>query len=47
MQVNEFGQPTGTPLPDWRPAEAPPLTVMAGRYCRVEPLDAERHGPDL
>ena len=45
---NDFGQPIGWPIvPDWRPAQKPPLTPMEGRLAIVEPLDAERHAADL
>jgi RimJ/RimL family protein N-acetyltransferase len=44
---NALGQPVGPPLPDWRPPPPPPRTPMAGRFCRVEPLDPARHGADL
>jgi RimJ/RimL family protein N-acetyltransferase len=44
---NALGQPVGAPLPDWKPAPRPPRTPMAGRFCRVEPLDPDRHGADL
>jgi RimJ/RimL family protein N-acetyltransferase len=44
---NEFGQPIGTPLPGWTPRPLPPRSAMEGRFCRVEPLDCERHAPDL
>ncbi|MCJ2114592.1 GNAT family N-acetyltransferase [Methylobacterium sp. WL30] len=44
---NSFGQPIGPALPDWRPRPLPPREAMQGRTCRVEPLDAERHGADL
>ncbi len=44
---NELGQPLGRRLPDWKPAAWPERTAMPGRYCRLEPLDPERHGPDL
>lgn len=46
-RVNEFGQPIGPALPDWRPPPRPARTVLAGCYCRVEPLDVERHARDL
>ena len=39
--VNEFGQPIGFPLPDWRPPPHPPREPMVGRYCRLEPLQPE------
>jgi RimJ/RimL family protein N-acetyltransferase len=44
---NQFGQEIGAPLPDWKPAQRPPLTPMDGRLARVEPLDVERHAADL
>lgn len=45
--VNPLGQPVGYPLPDWTPRPLPPRTPMAGRFCRVEPLDPERHAASL
>jgi RimJ/RimL family protein N-acetyltransferase len=44
---NQFGQEIGWPLPDWQPAQKPPLTRMEGRFAVVEPLDAERHAAQL
>ena len=44
---NEFGQPIGAPVPEWRPVERPSRTSMEGRYCRIEALDPERHAADL
>lgn len=44
---NELGQPVGPELPHWKPVPLPGRKVMEGRYCRLEPLDAARHGPDL
>lgn len=45
--TNAFGQPIGPPLNDWSERARPPRTPMLGRYCRLEPLDVERHGADL
>ncbi|WP_144634148.1 GNAT family N-acetyltransferase [Bordetella genomosp. 13] len=45
--TNEYGQPIGAPLPDWQPRPLPPRTPIQGRLCRLEPLDAARHGDDL
>ena len=45
--VNSLGQPIGFPLPDWQARPRPPRTPMEGRFCRLEPLDPERHGVDL
>jgi RimJ/RimL family protein N-acetyltransferase len=39
--------PVGVALPQWTARRAPPRTSMAGRFCRVEPLDAEQHAADL
>ena len=45
---NNFGQPIGWPIvPDWKPAQRPPLAPIEGRFAIVEPLDAERHATDL
>ena len=41
--VNHLGQPIGFPVDGWTPRQRPPLTPMRGRYCRLEPLDVERH----
>ena len=46
-QSNSFGQPIGPAMKDWGARPLPPATPLAGRYCRVEKVDAERHGPDL
>ena len=46
-RLNQFGQPVGWPVPDWKPAQAPPRTPMIGRLAIVEPLDAERHAAQL
>jgi RimJ/RimL family protein N-acetyltransferase len=44
---NHLGQPIGFPLPDWTARSAPPRSTMDGRFCRVEPLDPDRHAADL
>ena len=46
-RLNEFGQPIGQALPGWKAPPFPPHVPLAGRYCRVEPIDAGRHAPDL
>jgi RimJ/RimL family protein N-acetyltransferase len=35
---NEFGQPIGPELPGWQQPPALTPEVLAGRYCRVEPI---------
>jgi RimJ/RimL family protein N-acetyltransferase len=48
LRRNQLGQPVGWPIvPDWKPAQKPPLTAMTGRLAIVEPLDADRHGAEL
>jgi RimJ/RimL family protein N-acetyltransferase len=39
--------PLGAPVEGWTPRPRPARTVLEGRYCRVEPLDAARHATDL
>ena len=46
-RVNAFGQPIGFPVPQWSPRPRPSRIVLDGRFCRLEPLDAERHTADL
>ncbi len=45
--TNELGQPVGFALPEWRPPPRPPRAPMAGRWCRLEPLDPDRHAGPL
>jgi RimJ/RimL family protein N-acetyltransferase len=44
---NELGQPVGFPLPEWAPPPVPPREPIEGRFCRLAPLDPERHAADL
>ena len=45
--LNQLGQPIGLPLEGWSPPPRPPRATLAGRFCRVEPLSAQRHAADL
>ncbi len=45
--LNALGQPIGFPIPDWSPPPHPPREPMHGRFCRFEPLSAERHADQL
>jgi RimJ/RimL family protein N-acetyltransferase len=47
QRENEFGQPIGAPLPNWSPRPLPPRIPIEGRFCRVEPLEPDRHAGDL
>ena len=46
-RTNAYGQPIGPPVETWRERRRPPRTEMVGRYCRVEPVDLERHALTL
>ena len=43
----ETGLPVGPRVPDPSPAPAPERVTLQGRYSRLEPLSAERHGDAL
>lgn len=45
--MNEYSQPIGPPVEGWAPPPRPPREPLLGRYCRVEPLEIERHAADL
>ena len=44
---DSYGQPVGRPVTNWSPPPLPPRIVLAGRFCRLEPLDAARHAADF
>jgi RimJ/RimL family protein N-acetyltransferase len=44
---NQLGQPIGFSVGDWTPPPRPPREPLEGRYCRVEPLDVDRHAANL
>ncbi|MEW6321691.1 MAG: GNAT family protein [Acidobacteriota bacterium] len=46
-RLNALGQPIGDDVPGWSPPPRPAREPMAGRYCRLEPLDPARHAGDL
>jgi len=45
--TNHLGQPVGAQLPGWTPPPRPPRETLAGRSCRLEPIDPARHGASL
>ncbi|MEZ5326641.1 MAG: GNAT family protein [Verrucomicrobiales bacterium] len=47
LTVNNLGQPIGFPVPNWTPPRIPARQPMAGRHCRLEPLDATAHAHPL
>jgi RimJ/RimL family protein N-acetyltransferase len=46
-QLNEHGQPVGPEVPGWTPPPHPPHEILTGRYCRLEPINPDRHAEDL
>ena len=46
-RTNAYGQPIGEAMQGWTARQRPPNITLEGRYCRLEPLDASRHGDDL
>ncbi len=47
QQTNALGQPLDQLLPDWRVPAMPQRETMQGRWCRLEPLQVERHARQL
>jgi RimJ/RimL family protein N-acetyltransferase len=45
--MNAFGQPVGFPVENWTARPLPPRSPMIGRWCRVEPVEVDRHADDL
>lgn len=46
-ELNHFDQPVGLAVAQWTPPPLPNHESMAGRFCRLEPLDPQRHAADL
>lgn len=46
-EINEFGQTVNDVVPGWNGARVLPRSLLSGRFCRLEPLDAARHAVDL
>lgn len=44
--TNEYQQPVGNSLPDWKPCPRPERITLQGRYCHLEPL-SRTHTDDL
>lgn len=44
---NEYGQPVGPRVEAWTERARPARSPMEGRYCRLEPVDVERHAAEL
>jgi RimJ/RimL family protein N-acetyltransferase len=44
---NQYDQPIGSPVARWTERPHPPRRALPGRYCRLEPVDPQRHAADL
>jgi RimJ/RimL family protein N-acetyltransferase len=44
---NQYGQPIGESLTNWSARPLPDSVTLQGTFCRLEPLNAERHASDL
>ena len=47
MTYNEFQQPIGESLPDYKEGQFPKIQRLEGKYCILEHLSAEKHLSDL
>jgi RimJ/RimL family protein N-acetyltransferase len=45
--LNALGQKIGLEVQGWAPVKRPSRITLAGRFCRVEPLDVGAHAADL
>lgn len=46
-EINQYGQTVNDIVPDWKGARVLTRTPLFGQYCRLEPLDVDRHAADL
>jgi len=46
-RLNEYQQPIGDPVTGWQPRERPARVTIEGQFCRIEPIDLDRHAADL
>lgn len=44
---NTLGQLVGLNLDNWQPCQTPPRKAMTGHFCRMEPLDVDKHAECL
>jgi RimJ/RimL family protein N-acetyltransferase len=47
VTINLFQQPIGAPVPNWTVRAEPPHTPLSGHFCRIEPVDVDRHAEAL
>lgn len=47
LEMNEYGQPVGSPVPSWEAAKLPDGSSLVGRFCKLVPMDIDVHGEQL
>ncbi len=47
QHINQYGQPIGEAVADWQGAKNPEKIILKGQFCRLEPLNADKHSDDL
>ena len=45
--INHLGMAIGDAVPNWTTPKRPDQRILSGKYCRVEPLDLDRHSEAL
>ncbi len=46
-EINQYGQVVNDVVADWQGARILKRTPLSGRFCRLEPLEVQRHAADL
>lgn len=46
-EVNEFNQPVGKLVTGWKQALKPALQILSGEFCKLEPMDIDKHANTL
>ncbi|GED21611.1 GNAT family N-acetyltransferase [Halomonas halmophila] len=46
-ETNDYGQPVGPEVVGWEPPAGLESTLISGRFCRLEPLNADSHAASL
>lgn len=47
IRLNQYQQPIGPEVEQWSPRARPSRTELAGRYCRLQPVNPGLHEADL
>ncbi|SCV05016.1 LANO_0G16644g1_1 [Lachancea nothofagi CBS 11611] len=47
VRINSYGQEIGDEVVQWKGSEAPKKVDLEGKYCKLEPLDVEKHAAAL